>query len=190
MTKDYAAQPYNQVRRADRAVDDEAWIKGFLARATFGTLATVHEGQPFITPLLFVYDEAAHAIYAHTANVGRTRANVDAEARACFNASWMGRLLPADEALEFSNEYDSLTAFGRLSVITDPEAQRAALQLLLDKYAPHLRPGRDYRPITDGELARTSVYRFQIDSWSGKRKVVEGEFPGAYLFSDGLPTDS
>jgi nitroimidazol reductase NimA-like FMN-containing flavoprotein (pyridoxamine 5'-phosphate oxidase superfamily) len=190
MAKDYAALPYNQVRRTDREVEEEVWFKDFLARATFGSLATVYEGQPFITPLLFVYDEATHAIYVHTANVGRTRANIEADGRACFNASRMGRLLPADEALEFSNEYESVTAFGRVVVIEDDEGQRQALQLLLDKYAPHLRPGRDYRPITDGELVRTSVYRFAIESWSGKKKEVEADFPGAYLFPEGLPPNA
>jgi nitroimidazol reductase NimA-like FMN-containing flavoprotein (pyridoxamine 5'-phosphate oxidase superfamily) len=189
MTKDYASLPFNQVRRTDRAVEDEAWIKDFLGRAPFGSLATVHDGQPFITPLLFVYHEQAHAIYVHTAHVGRTRANVDADAWACFNASQMGRLLPADEALEFSNEYASVTAFGQVSVIADEAGKRQALQMLLDKYAPHLRPGRDYRAITDGELARTAVYRFQIESWSAKKKEVGDDFAGGYLFPDGLPPD-
>jgi nitroimidazol reductase NimA-like FMN-containing flavoprotein (pyridoxamine 5'-phosphate oxidase superfamily) len=29
--------------------------------------------------------------------------------------------------------------------------------------------GEDYRPITDEELKRTSVYAIAIESWSGKR---------------------
>jgi hypothetical protein len=54
--------------------------------------------------------------------------------------------------------------------------------LLLDKYAPHLKPGRDYRPIVDAELARTAVYRIQIESWSGKRKQATPDFPGAFYY--------
>jgi hypothetical protein len=52
--------------------------------------------------------------------------------------------------------------------------------MLLDKYAPHLEAGRDYRPTTDDELKRTAVYRVDIESWSGKQKEVEADFPGAY----------
>ena len=52
--------------------------------------------------------------------------------------------------------------------------------MLLDKYAPHLRPGRDYRATTDEELTRTAVYRVDVETWSGKQKEVEPDFPGAF----------
>jgi nitroimidazol reductase NimA-like FMN-containing flavoprotein (pyridoxamine 5'-phosphate oxidase superfamily) len=184
MPKDYAALPPETVRRADRAVEDESWIRAFLHRAAIGYLATVHEGQPFINSNLFVYDEAANAIYMHTARYGRTQSNVEADpqARACFSISEVGRVLPADEALEFSVEYSGVTVFGRASLIDDVEQAKHALQLLLDKYAPHLKPGEHYRPTTDDELKRTAVYRIDIDAWSGKRKAAEPDFPGAFLY--------
>jgi nitroimidazol reductase NimA-like FMN-containing flavoprotein (pyridoxamine 5'-phosphate oxidase superfamily) len=182
MPKDYAALPLAQVRRSDRAVEDEGWIRAFLHRAPIGALATVYDGQPFINTNLFVYDEAAHAIYLHTARYGRTRSNVEADERACFSISEMGRLLPADEALEFSVEYAGVTVFGSVRLVDDVNEAKRALQLLLDKYAPHLKPGLDYRPTTDEELARTAVYCLQIDSWSGKRKQADPDFPGAFLY--------
>ena len=60
-------------------------------------------------------------------------------------------------------------------------------QLLLDKYAPHLQPDRDYRPTTDEELARTTVFRIDIEAWSGKKKEVAPDFPGAYYYGDHQP---
>ncbi|NNK63905.1 MAG: pyridoxamine 5'-phosphate oxidase family protein, partial [Gemmatimonadetes bacterium] len=33
--------------------------------------------------------------------------------------------------------------------------------------------GRDYRPIIAAELARTAVYRLDVDAWSGKQKAVD-----------------
>lgn len=182
MPHDYSILPPNQVRRRDRAVEDEAWIRAFLHRAPFGVLATVHDGQPFVNTNLFVYDEAAHAIYLHTARVGRTPANVAASPRVCFSVSELGRLLPADEALHFSAEFAGVVVFGEAAVIEDPEEAKRALQLLLDKYAPHLRPGEHYRPITDDELKRTAVYKINIEHWSGKRKKVDDDFPGAYFY--------
>ena len=180
--------PNSHVRRQDRAVEDEAWIAAFLQDAPYGYLATSDGGQPFINSNLFFYDEARHCIYLHTARMGRTRTNVDAaEAQGipvCFSVSRMGRLLPADEALEFSVEYEGVTVFGAASVVMDPEEQRHGLQMLLDKYFPHLRPERDYRPIVDEELKRTSVYRVDIHEWSGKRKQVAADFPGAFPFDD------
>ncbi len=176
-----------KVRRLDREVSDEAWIRALLHRAAVGTLATVHDGQPFLNTNTFVYDEQAHAIYLHTARTGRTRTNVDAEERVCFGVSEMGRLLPAKTALNFSVEYAGAVVFGRAAVVADEEEARRALQRLLDKYAPHLRPGRDYQPITAEELARTSVYRVRIERWSGKQKVAPADFPGAFRYGEPPP---
>lgn len=177
--------PNSHVRRQDRAVEDEAWIAAFLHNASYGYLATVDAGQPFINSNLFVYDAAQHCLYLHTARLGRTHSNIEANGvPVCFSVSTMGRLLPADEALEFSVEYEGVTVFGAASVVMDPVEQREGLQRLLDKYFPHLRPERDYRPIVDEELKRTSVYRVDIHEWSGKRKQVAVDFPGAFSMDD------
>jgi nitroimidazol reductase NimA-like FMN-containing flavoprotein (pyridoxamine 5'-phosphate oxidase superfamily) len=77
MPRDYAAQPPNRVRRSDRQIEDEGWIRDFLHRAPLAALATASSvGQPFINSNLFVYDAANHCIYMHTARVGRTKANI------------------------------------------------------------------------------------------------------------------
>jgi nitroimidazol reductase NimA-like FMN-containing flavoprotein (pyridoxamine 5'-phosphate oxidase superfamily) len=184
LMRDYAALPINHVRRSDRDMADESWLRAFLHQAPFAALATQHDGQPFVNSNLFVYDEANHAIYMHTARVGRTRANVETYERVCLSISEMGRLLPANVALEFSVEYKGVTVFGTATVITDEGEQKYALQLLLDKYFPHLQPGEDYRPSTAEELRRTSVYRIDIEQWSGKQKKVEADFPGAFLYGE------
>ena len=185
MPKDYAALAPNKVRRQDREVTDEAWIRAFLTTAPTGALATVHEGRPFINTNLFVYEAASHAIYLHTARVGRTQANMDASAdgvAVCFSAFTMGRLLPAKAALEFSVEYEGVTVFGTGVTVRDTSEARRVLQLLLDKYAPHLRPGKDYENITDEEMKRTAVFKVNIEAWSGKKKQVADDFPGAFVY--------
>jgi len=102
----------------------------------------------------------------------------------------MGRLLPAPPALHFSVEYAGVVVFGRAHIIEDNAEAERALQQLLDKYAPHLRPGRDYRPIQPEELAVTSVYRITIDEWSGKQKVAAADHPGAFLYGQVLAAAS
>lgn len=172
------------VRRRDRAVDDEQWIRDCLHRNPIGVMATIDDGQPFINSNLYVYDESTHCIYTHTAKSGRTRDNIEqANPRVCFSVMEMGRLLPAPEALEFSVEYAGVVVFGMAHVVTDQSEASHALQLLLDKYAPHLKPGEDYRPPVPDELKRTSVFRMDITSWSGKKKEVDADFEGAYWYS-------
>ena len=167
------------IRRRDRARDD-AWTRDFIRQARVGILAMTRGEQPLVNSNLFVYDPGRHAVYIHTARTGLTRDSLSRPVPVCFSAFEMGRLLPADEALEFSVEFAGVTAFGTGGVVEDPAEAREALQMLLDKYAPELRPGRDYRAITEGELKRTSVYRIDIEEWTGKLKLVEDDFPGAF----------
>jgi len=173
-----------ELRRKDRGVEEEAWMRELLERTPVGVLATVSGGQPFLNSNLFVYDPGERAIFIHTAARGRTRENAEGDAKACFTAFEMGRMLPADRALEFSTEYGGVVAFGKISVIDDAAEAQRALQLLMDKYAPHLRPGADYEAATPADLKRTSVFRLEIEEWSGKRKEEAPDFPGAYRFED------
>jgi nitroimidazol reductase NimA-like FMN-containing flavoprotein (pyridoxamine 5'-phosphate oxidase superfamily) len=184
MAHDYATRPLTQVRRHDRAVEDEGWIRALLHRAPIGYLATVWEGQPFLNSNLFVFDEGQQVIYMHTARVGRTRSNVDEAERFCFTVSEMGRLLPAEKAVEFSVEYAGVVVFGSAAVVTEQAEATQALQLLLDKYFNHLQPGQDYHPIAPEDLARTAVYRLSIEQWSGKQKAVAPNFPGAFHYHE------
>ena len=173
--------PINQPLRKDRAKDD-TWIRAYLKRVPFGTLATDYKGQPFIKPTLFVYEESEHAIYIHGALVGRMRTNLEINPFVSFCIAEMGRLLPADTAMEVGVEYASVVVFGRMEVLSDADEARRGLQLLLDRYFPKLKPGVDYREILPQELDITSVYRLKIDSWSGKEEHVRQDFPGAFNF--------
>jgi hypothetical protein len=184
VTPDDVARPRSHVRRRDRAIDDEGWIRGLLRRAPLGVLASVLDGQPFVNSNLFVYDQDREAIYLHTHRSGRTRTNLEADDRVCFTVTEMGRLLPAPVALDFSVEYASVVVFGRASIVGDESEAARCLQMLLDKYAPHLQAGRDYRPPVHDELVRTSVYAIAIEEWSGKKKEVAPDFPDAYRYED------
>jgi hypothetical protein len=118
----------------------------------------------------------------HTARLGRTRANIEIDERVCFSVYEMGRLLPAETALNFSVEYASVVIFGASTLISDKKQATDALHLLLHKYAPHLQRGLDYREVVPEELTRTSVYRISIEEWSGKKKEAPADFPGAYTY--------
>jgi nitroimidazol reductase NimA-like FMN-containing flavoprotein (pyridoxamine 5'-phosphate oxidase superfamily) len=169
MPKDYNPEsiPANAIRRREHARDD-AWIQEFLKSAQVGHIATRWDDQPFITPISFWYDPKRHSLYFHSNITGRLRANIERHPRACFEASQAGRLLPSNVAQEFSVQYAAVVVFGSIRVLEDPQECRRALTGLIAKYFPGMQPAREYRPITGKELARTTVYEFKIESWSGK----------------------
>lgn len=167
-SKNLPSSNFIPIRRKDKAVEDPAWIREMLHKSAYGVLATSQDEQPYARPSLFVFNEQAHCIYVHGARQGRTPDSIAVNPRVCFCVSEMGRLLPANTALEFGVEYVSVVVFGKALLVEEEEA-RQALQQLLDKYFPHLRPGEHYRPITPEELHRTAVYRIEIEAWSGKK---------------------
>jgi nitroimidazol reductase NimA-like FMN-containing flavoprotein (pyridoxamine 5'-phosphate oxidase superfamily) len=173
--------PINQPLRKDRAKDD-AWIRQALQHVPFGMLATEFEGQPFIKPTTFVYDEADNAIYIHGALAGRMRTNIAVNPRVSFCVAEMGRLLPADTAMEVGVEYSSAIVFGKLEEVNDLAQATHGLQLLLERYFRHLKAGVDYRDVQPEETSVTAVYRISIDSWSGKETHAKPDYPGAFYY--------
>ncbi len=193
MPKDYSldATPITQQRRKELVQDDQ-WIKDFLARASIGHIATHWDDQPFITPTTFWYDSDKHEIYFHSNIVGRVRANAEKFDRVCFEASESGKLLPSNVALEFSIQFDSVIAFGKVRVLENEAEKLHALNGLLQKYFPDMTAGKEYRSITDQELKRTSAYAISIESWSGKRNWPDqadqsDEWPPLTTLDSNLP---
>ena len=170
MSRDYdlTSQPPTANQRLPEYTRDEEWMRQFLRVAQIGRVATAWDDQPFVTPTMFWFDEANQRVIFHSNIAGRIRANLERNPKICLEASEMGRLLPSNIALEFSVQYRSVMVFGTVRILETDEEKRAALYGLIQKYFPTMEAGREYRPITDKELKRTSVYELKIESWSGK----------------------
>jgi nitroimidazol reductase NimA-like FMN-containing flavoprotein (pyridoxamine 5'-phosphate oxidase superfamily) len=179
---DYTKLPRTHVRRSDRAITDDVWIHDFLKHAPEGVIAMSVDGQPFLNARNFAYDPDRHAIYLHGARSGRTPANIAANNRVCFACYEMGRLLPGERAVDFSVEHAGVVVFGNIAIVEDDEEARHGLQLILDKYFPHLKPEVDYYSASAEDMKRTAVFRIDIEEWSGKQKVVGPDFPGAFFY--------
>lgn len=161
------SQPTAHQRRPEYARDDE-WIRAFLHHAAVVHIATRWDDQLFVTPSNFYFDEAGNRLIFHSNIAGRLRANIERHPRLCAEVSEMGRLLPSNVALEFSLQYRSVMVFGTAQIIENAAEQARLLHLLIGKYFDQLRVGADYRPATEKELKRTTVYGLNIESWSGK----------------------
>lgn len=168
MPRDYSDESPTSFQRLPEYKRGDDWIRIFLREAQVGHIASAREGQPFLNPSTFWFDEENHQIIFHSNLTGRVRSNVEANPRVCFEASEMGKLLPSNIALEFSLQYRSVIVFGRARLVTDPVEARRVLYGLIRKYFPKMQAGKEFREITDRELKRTSVYAIQIEEWSGK----------------------
>ena len=160
-----------KIRRQDRAIMDDGWIADFLQKAEYGVFATCKNGQPFTVARNFAYDPEKHVIYFHGARKGRTFENIEAAGtKVNLNVSEIGEWIVAKRAMNFGVKYKGVVVFGNLTVVEDSEEAKHALQLILDKHFPALRPDVDYEAANDEDLNVTAVFRMNIEAWSGKEK--------------------
>jgi len=169
MPHDYQNESPTAFQRLPEYQRDDEWICAFLHEAKVGHIASAgRNGQPFLNPSTFWFDEENHQIIFHSNVAGRIRSNIESNSRVAFEASELGKMLPANVALEFSIQFRSVIVFGNARLITDPEEARKVMYSLIHKYFPEMTAGKEFREITDKELKRTSVYAIKIDEWSGK----------------------
>ena len=175
MPQDYTLtekSPAANQRRPEYERDD-AWIRDLLRRGRVAHVATRWDDQVFVTPTNYWFDESGHRLIFHSNIVGRLRANIDRHARVSAEISEVGRALASNIALEFSMQYRTVMVFGEAHVVTNVEDQKQSMHAMISKYFPGMEAGREYRPASEKELKRTSIYALKIDAWSGKENWKE-----------------
>jgi len=168
MPRNYDHQSPTAFQRLPEYKREDDWIRAFLKQAKVAHIATSRDGQPFLNPTTFWFDEENQRVIFHSNIAGRVRSNIEANPNVCLEASELGKLLPSNVALEFSLQYRSVMVFGSAHLVTDPAEARRVLYNLIKKYFPTMSAGKEFREITDKELRATSVYAIEIESWSGK----------------------
>lgn len=156
-----------QVRRADRVMsDDDA---GELLRQGFcGRLATVStDGSPYCVPVLYIAKDGQ--LYLHgTIGRGHLRANVEHEARVCFEVDEPGRIFDYGRfECDSSVAYRSVIAFGTMRIVTDLEEKQAFFAALMEKYGT---PGRDRLREFFPRIGQVTVYEMTIERMTGKEQ--------------------
>jgi nitroimidazol reductase NimA-like FMN-containing flavoprotein (pyridoxamine 5'-phosphate oxidase superfamily) len=168
MPRDYENQSPTAFQRLPENTKDDDWIKDLLQRGQIARIASRFDLQPFINTSTFFYAETENRIIFHSNIAGRVRANIEKYPEVCVEVSEFGKLLPSNIALEFSLQYRSVIVFGKAYLIEDEIEKKKTLHQLIQKYFGEMQINQDYRPATDKELKRTSVYEIKIESWSGK----------------------
>lgn len=153
------------VRRADK-LTIEARTREVLSRGFCGRLATVGaDGYPYCVPLLYVLLDGEICVH-NARSRGHLRANVDHEARACFEVDEPGEVFPYGRfECDTSIAYRSVIAFGRIRVVDEHDVQQRFFSALMAKYAkPEWPRPKDFFP----RLDQITVYAMSIERLTGK----------------------
>ena len=136
-----------------------------LERGTSGVLALSGDGgYPYAVPISYVYHDGK--LYFHCARSGH---KIDAIARsdkASFCVIDQDQVIPE----KYTTYFRSVIAFGRLRVLEDDAAKRAAIERLAAKYAPNDNADNRARAI-EREWKPLCMLEMVIEHMSGKQAV-------------------
>ena len=151
-------------RRPERGVFDRAAIYRILDDGFVCHVAFVADGQPFAIPT--GYARLGDDLYVHGSAASRMVRTLKAGLDVCVTVTLVDGLVLARSAFHHSMNYRSVVILGQARLVVDVAEKTTALRA----FTNHIAPGRwnELRPITDKELAATSVLALPIEEASAK----------------------
>ena len=154
------------MRRLDRQITDQNELLEIVDRCEVCRIGFAVEGQAYITPLNFGYENVGDSLtlYFHGAAQGRKLDMMASNPLVCFEMDCGHRLITSDVGCGFTYDYESVIGEGILEEVTDLNEKIHALDVVLAHYSPNKT--YDYQP----QAARSvCVLKLTIQSMTGKR---------------------
>ena len=154
---------HREVRRKDKEMTDPKWMENILKRGRVLHMGLAGEaGRPYVVTMSYAWRDGV--IYMHGAPVGKKNDILAVNPRVCFQVALDVELAPAEVASKFSMKYRSVTGFGVVRTLMDPDEKREGLNILMDHFGgPHVDP----KDVND----RVWVARIDIEHMTGKKSV-------------------
>lgn len=136
-----------------------------LRKTQVATIATINpDGTPYVTPIHFAYDLGA--VYFHGLPRGQKIDNIRVNTSVSFTAYEMDSLLLDTDhrPCETNTKYQSIILTGQAHILEDFQQKRDALQLIVQKYTPHLK----HISLPDNMVKGTAVIKIEILERTGK----------------------
>jgi uncharacterized protein len=151
-------------RMPKRGVFDRAEIHRILDAGFVCHVAFVVDGQPFAMPT--GYARVGDALFLHGSAASRMLRSLATGLDVCVTVTLVDGLVLARSAFHHSINYRSVMVLGRARLVEDSAEKTTALRA----FTNHIVPERwdELRPVTEKELAGTSVLALPIEEASAK----------------------
>jgi nitroimidazol reductase NimA-like FMN-containing flavoprotein (pyridoxamine 5'-phosphate oxidase superfamily) len=155
-----------QVRRSDREITDKVEIVKIIGKCDVCRLAFVDGEIPYIVPMNygFSYNDEKLILYFHGASEGRKHNIILKNPNACFVIDCSHKLIEAEEAANYTMEYESVIGTGKISYITEKSEKTVALTRLMKQYVKD----KDFA-FLDNVLETVTVLKLEVSEFTGKR---------------------
>jgi nitroimidazol reductase NimA-like FMN-containing flavoprotein (pyridoxamine 5'-phosphate oxidase superfamily) len=151
-------------RHPERAHYDRDTVFAILDGALSCHVGYVIDGLPYVTPTLFWRE--GERLYWHGSSASRMLRAQAGGIPVCLTVSHVDGLVLARCAFRHSLNYRAVMAFGRATIVDDPQAKEAGFNAFIER----LYPGRTkaMRAISLQELKATTLISMVIDEVSAK----------------------
>ena len=154
------------MRRSDREITDKMEIMQVVEKCDVCSLAFSDNDIPYIVPVNFgfEYTDGRLILYFHGASEGKKHEIITRNPRACFEMDCSHKLIEAEEAADYTMEYESVIGNGIISYITEISEKTKALNFLMKHYAKE----KSYS-FSDHVIESVTVFKLDVLAFTGKR---------------------
>jgi len=158
------------MRRSDREITNKPEIIEIIKKCDVCRLAFSENNVPYIVPANFGYEytDGKLSLYFHGANEGKKHDIIRKNPIACFEMDCSHKLIEADEACDYSMEYESVIGSGKIHYCTVKSEKVHALKQLMKQYAKN----KEFT-FPDHILESVTVYKLEVIDFTGKRLKKE-----------------
>jgi len=167
--QEYSKSKLNSVKRGHkRAIYDVEKINAILDAGFIGYVSYVYQETPITLPM--AYGRKDDKIYLHGSQANRMLSALLEAKKMSMTVMHLDALVLARSGLHHSVNYRSVSLFGSVRKIVNPEEKDAALFCFME----HMIKGRwdEIRPMHPEELDRTLVVEMTIETASAKIRDV------------------
>jgi uncharacterized protein len=160
--------PRSRIRRhAERAAPAEA--ERILRAGRVAHVAYSLDGQPYVIPFLYDYDDGA--IYLHGAPASRTLKALRGGVEAAIEVTLLDGLIASRDAESHSANYRAVVVYGSAERVTSMAEKRAILERMTLRYFPGRAVGADYEAATVKQLRALEVLRVPVMELGAKTRT-------------------
>ena len=153
------------MRRSEKAVSDVTGLEVILRAGRVCQLAINDQPAPYLVSLNFGYND--RALFFHSAAEGHKVDLLRQNPQVGFTVAVDGGVIPAAQACHWTNRFQSVVGYGTVTFLTDAIEKRRGLDLIMAQY------DGDKAEYPDTVLAKTLVYKLEIEEMTGKRSCMD-----------------
>jgi nitroimidazol reductase NimA-like FMN-containing flavoprotein (pyridoxamine 5'-phosphate oxidase superfamily) len=150
------------VRRKEREITDTDEMKQVLKKTSYVTVALCMNNEPYLVALNQGYDQTKNCLYFHCAPEGKKLIYAKANPNV-----WGQAVLDFGVTEECDYAYTSVHFQGKLSLITDIDEKKHAMEVLVRQVSPN--PVEKLAKIKPEKLASTTMGKIEVTYISGKK---------------------